>query len=435
MRILLLNEYFPPDTSATAKMAAAVVNELARYHQVTVVCGRPSYDPSQRHPFYFLRRERRDNVVVERVGSTTFARHRMRHRLMNYLSYVMLSVPRALFIRTDVVLAMTDPPFEGIVGAFVAWLKRRPFVYNIRDLYPEMAISGDIVRPARWLEVWERLHRWALGRAVRVVVLGEDAEARIRAKRIDPGRIVVVRDGAERPSAIPAPNHPLTREVRSGYPFVVLHAGNLGFYGAWDTIVKAAQSLNGDGIGFVFVGDGAMKPEIEASAKGCKAIRFLPFRPPNEVPYVLAAGDLHLLTIRRGLEGVVVPSKLYPILAAGRPVLALASEESDAARIIRRSGCGVIADPDDPTSIASLVRELSRNPQQVAAMSARARAVATEFSFEKELRRFVHVVEATAPFEGNPFKNRETVHEASNSNFGHRRRWFHRPPSGQPSKS
>ena len=396
MRILLLNEYFPPDTSATAKMAAMVVAELAKHHEVTVLCGRPSYDPSERHPLYMWRRERVGDIVVERVGSTTYARHRMRQRIFNYLSYVMMSVPRALFIRADVVLAMTDPPFEGIVGAFVARLKQLPFVYNIRDLYPEMAISGEIVRPARWLKVWERLHRWALGRAVRVVVLGDDTEARIKAKGVDPESIVVVRDGTDMPATVPTANHPVTREVRSGYPFVVLHAGNLGFYGAWDTIVKAAQSLNGDGIGFVFVGEGAMKTRIEASASGCKAIRFLPFRPADEVPHVLAAGDLHVVTIRRGLEGVVVPSKLYSILAAGRPVLALAAEESDAARIVRRSGCGVVADPDDPTSLAKLVRDLARDPQRVAEMSARARTVAAEFSLEKELRRFVRVVEDAA---------------------------------------
>jgi glycosyltransferase involved in cell wall biosynthesis len=397
VRILLLNEYFPPDTSATAKMAAAVVNELAKRHEVTVLCGRPSYDPSERHPFYVWRRERVGDVVVERVGSTAYARHRMRQRVFNYLSYVIMSVPRALFIRTDVVLAMTDPPFQGIVGAFVALLKRRPFVYNIRDLYPDMAISGEIVRPAHWLKLWERLHRWALGRAARVVVLGEDTEARIREKRVKPARIVVVRDGADIPATLSAESHPVTSEIRSGYPFVVLHAGNLGFYGAWDTIVRAAQSLNGDGIGFVFVGGGAMKTRIEASANGCKGIRFLPFRPADEVPYVLAAGDLHLVTIRRGLEGVVVPSKLYPILAAGRPVLALAAEESDAARIVRRSGCGVVADPDDPTSLVKLVRELARDPQQVAAMSARASAVAAEFSLKKELQRFVRVVEDAGP--------------------------------------
>ena len=400
MRILLLNEYFPPDTSATAKMASAVVDELAKHHQVTVLCGRPSYDPAQRHPLYLWRRESRGNTVVERVGSSTFERHRMRRRLFNYLSYVMLSIPRALFIDTDVVLAMTDPPFEGIIGAFVAWLKRRPFVYNIRDLYPEMAISGNIVKPARWLKVWEGLHRSALKRAARVVVLGEDTEARIRAKGIDSDRIVVVRDGAVQSSATLAADHPVTHEVRSGYPFVVLHAGNLGFYGAWNTIVTAAKSLNNEGIGFVFVGDGAMKSQIQASASGCKTVRFMPFRPTTEIPYVLAAGDIHLLTIRRGLEGVVVPSKLYPILAAGRPVFALAPEESDVARIIRRSGCGVVADPDDPASVVSLVRELARDPQRVKSMSTRARETAMEFSLEKELQRFVHVVEdATRVFD------------------------------------
>jgi len=393
MRVLLLNEYFPPDTSATAKMAEAVVDALAERHEVIVLCGRPSYDPSERHPLYLLHREKRGKILVERVGSTTFPRNRMLHRLSNYLSYVLLAVPRALMVRADVVLAMTDPPFEGIVGAFVAWLKRRPFVYNIRDLYPEMAIAGEIVRPARWVQIWEKLHRWALARAVRVIVLGEDTRERIIGKGIAPGRVVVVRDGAQMPQTMPNPDHPVAREVRSGYPFVVLHAGNLGFYGAWETVVKAARMVSGDGVGFVFVGDGAMRSRIETSANGCRAIRFLPFRPPDQVPYVLAAGDLHLVTIRRGLEGVVVPSKLYPILAAGRPVLALAPEESDVARVIRRSGCGVVANPDDPGSLVAAVQTLAHDPERVARMSACAMAIAPEFSLPSELQRFVETME------------------------------------------
>src|SRR5438128_7249889 len=108
-------------------MAEAVANALAEHHKVIVLCGRPSYDPSELHPFYFLRREKRGNVIVERVGSTSFPRHRMLRRVLNYLTYVALAVPRALMVRADVVLAMTDPPFAGIVGAFVAWLKGRPF--------------------------------------------------------------------------------------------------------------------------------------------------------------------------------------------------------------------------------------------------------------------------------------------------------------------
>jgi colanic acid biosynthesis glycosyl transferase WcaI len=396
VRILLLNEYFPPDTSATAKMAAGVVDVLGERHQVTVLCGRPSYDPSERHPFYFLRRENRGNIVVERVGSTTFPRHRMLRRVLNYLSYVSLAIPRSLVIHADVVVAMTDPPFEGIVGAFIAWLKRRPFVYNIRDLYPEMAISGEIVRPARWVRYWEKLHCWALSRAVRVIVLGEDTRERIIAKGIDADKIVVVRDGARMLKTIPDRDHPVAREVRGEYPFVVLHAGNLGFYGAWETVVKAGQMLNGDGIGFVFVGDGSLRSQLQLSANGCTAIRFLPFRPPDQIPHVLAAADLHLVTIRRGLEGVVVPSKLYPILAAGRPVLVLAPENCDAARLVRRYGCGIAANPDDPESLVSLVRELSRDPARVARMSARAAVIASEFSLQKGLGRFVEVVESTA---------------------------------------
>jgi len=396
MRILLLNEYFPPDTSATAYMAAVVVDALAEGHSVTVLCGRPSYDPSERHPFYLFRRDRRGQAVVERVGSTTFPRFRMRQRVWNYLSYVTLSIPRALVVRTDLVMAMTDPPFEGIVGAFVAWLKRKPFVYNIRDLYPEMALAGNIVRPSWWVRIWERLHRWALGRASRVIVLGEDTRERIIAKGIDPARVVVVRDGARTAKPVTAQDHPVIQEIRSGFPFVVLHAGNLGFYGAWETVVKAAEMLDHEEVGFVFVGEGALRSQVEAAARGIGKIRFLPFRPPDQVPYVLAAGDLHLVTIKRGLEGVVVPSKLYSILAAGRPVLALAPEGSDAARVVRRFGCGVVVDPDDPAAVAAVVQELAHDRKRLAQMAERALQAAADFSRDKELQLFRRVIEDVA---------------------------------------
>src|ERR1039457_6015206 len=112
MHILLLNEYYPPDTSATAKMAVQVAETLAQRHKVTVVAGRPSYDPDEFYPFKILRRDTRNNVIVERVGSTAYPRHVMRRRVANYLSYLALAVPRALAIRPDVILAMTDPRSE-----------------------------------------------------------------------------------------------------------------------------------------------------------------------------------------------------------------------------------------------------------------------------------------------------------------------------------
>jgi glycosyltransferase involved in cell wall biosynthesis len=177
---------------------------------------------------------------------------------------------------------------------------------------------------------------------------------------------------------------------------VLLHAGNLGFYGAWEALIGATRLLSGGDIGLVFVGDGAAKPRIEALASGCDRVRFLPFRPLAEVSYVLAAADIHVVTIRRGLEGVVVPSKLYPILAAGRPVLAVAPERSDVARIVTRHGCGLVASPDEPALVAESIQSLARDRVGLEQMAGRARAVAPEYERAKQLERFVRLIEQVA---------------------------------------
>jgi hypothetical protein len=201
MKILLLNLYYPPDTSATAKMAHTLVDTLSVHHNITVLCGRPSYDPTERRPWRPYQTERAGLVRILRAGSTDLPRFEMKKRVLNYLSYAALAVPRALFVRSDVVLAMTDPPFQGIVGALVANLKRKPYVYNIRDLYPDLAVGGSIVPPGLLAGVWERLHGWALSRAAQVIVLGEDMRDRILSKGIDPRRVVVVRDGTTFPAS------------------------------------------------------------------------------------------------------------------------------------------------------------------------------------------------------------------------------------------
>ena len=398
MHILLLNEYYPPDTSATAKMAAQVAEALAQRHRVTVVAGRPSYDPDARYPYALLRRDTRNKVTVECVGSTAYSRHQMRGRVSNYLSYLALAVPRALALRPDIILAMTDPPVAGIAGAFIARLAGRPFVYNIRDMYPDMALGGDIVRAGKWVARWEALHRRALKQAARVIVLGDDMRDRILAKGVAAERVVVVRDGAVIASAarMPERDDAIVREIRHGFPFVVLHAGNLGFYGAWDTLLRAAEILRNENTGFVFIGDGANRAALESAARDLPNVKFAPFRPVEQIAQVMVAGDVHIVTVKRGLEGVVVPSKLYSILAAGRPVLVVAPPESDAARIVVESGCGVAADPDDPAAVAAAIRELRAQPERLAAMARGARETAAKYARVNELERFVAIIESVA---------------------------------------
>ncbi len=393
MHVLVLNEYFPPDTSATAKNAELVVAALAEKHRVTVLCGRPSYDPTEHHPPYLIRREVTGNLAVERVGSTAFPRFRMKKRVSNYLTYLGLAVPRALTIQSDVVVAMTDPPIEGIAGAFVARLSGRPFVYNLRDMYPDMAVGGDIVRPGKWIERWERMHRKALRRAARVIVLGEDMRERIISKGVDPARITIVRDAVPFPDQLASADHPVVREIRNGFRFVLVHAGNLGFYGAWETLLRAAKLLEPEGVGLVFIGEGAMKAKVEAVAEGCTNIRFLPFRPASEIPYVMAAGDLHVITVKRGLEGVVVPSKVYNILAAGRPLLAVATNQTEVARFAERDGCGVAADPNNAEAVAEAVRGVMNDSKRLQEMSRRCRELAQSYDRVKQLEIFVQAIE------------------------------------------
>ena len=380
-------------------MAHTVVDTLSLTHQVTVLCGRPSYDPAERRPWRLYQSELVGLAHIVRAGSTAFPRFDMKKRVLNYLSYVALAVPRALFVKCDVVLSMTDPPFQGIVSAFVAMLKRKPFIYNIRDLYPDMALGGAIVAPGLLARIWEKLHRWALRRAALVIVLGEDMRARIIAKGVDASRVAVVRDGAEvlpPNTPLPAPDPEIVRAIRANFSFVLLHAGNLGFYGAWDTLLMAARKLASDGVGLVFVGDGAQRARVQAAAAGSDNIRFLDYFPSAKIPSVLAAADAHVITVKRALEGVVVPSKMYGILAAGKPIVAVATEKTDVVSLGIPQGFAVAADPDQPAELVTAVRVLSSDVNKLRTMGEAARAAAPAYDRVNELQKFVKLIESIA---------------------------------------
>ena len=394
LRILILNLYYPPDTGATATIIQEVAEALSHKHEVTVLAGRPSYEPEERHRYYLFQRERQGALSVERVGSTAFHRRRMGGRLANYLSYLALAFLRTITMRPkpDVVISMTDPPLAALVAALGKVLRRWGFVYNIRDLHPDMAIAAGVVRPGLLVKLWARLHTWALRQAELVVVLGEDMRRRVLEKGVDPTRAVVVRDGTP-PMEQADVEHPVVKELAGGFPFVLLHAGNLGYAGAWDTLIEAARSLDDEGVSLVFVGDGAARPGLMVKASGYHNVRFFPFRPASELPLVMAAGDLHVVTMRRGLEGLVVPSKLYTTLAAGRPILAVVPGESDVAKIVEEAECGFVADPDDPGAVTQAVRSAISSRELLSLMGQRAREIAPDFARSQQLQQFVSLME------------------------------------------
>jgi glycosyltransferase involved in cell wall biosynthesis len=216
---------------------------------------------------------------------------------------------------------------------------------------------------------------------------------------VDPARVLIVRDGTEiipPNSPLPVPDPEVVRAIRGSFRFVLVHAGNLGFYGAWNTLVTATSCLANEGVGLVFVGDGAQRSQIETAAGGSGNIRFLDFFPASKIPSVLAAADAHVITVKRGLEGVVVPSKMYGILAAGKPILAVAPKETDVVSLGVSRGFAVAADPDRPAELVSAVRALASDPARLKAMGEAARAAAPDYDRVKELQKFLEIIEQLA---------------------------------------
>lgn len=400
MRALLVNQYFPPDTSATAAMAMAAAQALVRRgHEVTAVAGRPSYNPTERRPWRAVDEEQvSSHLRVIRVGSTTGERSQMTARVANYLSYSALASAVGMARRADVVLAMTDPPFAGALGLLAAKTRARPLVYWVQDLHPDVSVAAGIIDEGAIVRTWRAVQRVALRKANVVVVLGDDMGDCVLRYGVEPSRVAVVRSGAPlgpEPQSMPSiADEPVVQTLRKDHQLLVVHAGNLGYAGAWQTVLDAAAMLSSEATGFAFVGSGAMRGELEARAAGLDHVAFHDYRPSSELPLVLAAGDLHLVSVRRGLEGLVVPSKLYGVLAAGRPVLALADERADVTRLVRKHGCGLVADPEDPGQLATALRWARANPGELAAMGQRARNAARSYEREVMLDRLVEIIES-----------------------------------------
>ncbi len=405
--MLLINQYYPPDTSATATVAAAIAQTLAGQSEVTVLAGRPSYAPTEEHGYYLTRSENADGVAVERVGSTGFDRSSPLGRLANYVTYLLLMLFRALTLspRPDVVVVMTDPPVVAIVAAVVCRIMGVPFVYTVQDLHPDMAVAAGIPIPKPMAGLWDRAHRWALLRARKVVVLGADMARRIEAKGVAPANVVVVRTGSV-PLPEPETDGSAIRSlIRDGFDFVALHAGNLGHSVDFAALADAARELD-PSIGIVMVGAGARREELQRSAADIPNLRFLDYFPAAELRHVLEAGDLHIVSIKPGLEGLVVPSKLYSSLSAGRPVLAAAPAGSDVAVIVGAEGCGVAVEPSDARGIADAISELARDPARLKAMGAASANASLKYARDRELAKLVALVEKAAET-GDSTKDRE----------------------------
>lgn len=379
MRILLLNQYFHPDVAASAQRMSELAEDLAAAHAVTVIVGRPSYDPAASGGDPGPTRR----VRVRRVWSTRFPRYRAWLRVMNYLSYLGASLGAAIFSRRpDVVVAGTDPPLAAWVGLVASRVHRVPFVHLLWDIQPHVAIAAGAIRESTMTRLMERGHRRALRGAVRVIVPTAAMGRTAIEHGARPQAVIEISHWEDTALVAPRPkDNPFSRAHGLVDRFVVMYSGNIGLTQQLDRYLDLARRLHDiPDLTFVLVGEGAGKRELEDRARAVAGapILVLPYQPREAMADSLASADVCLAPIGPGLTRFMLPSKVYTIMASGRPVLAAIDLDSDLAETITQLGCGRVIAPGDLDSAERELRWFHANPGARAEMGQRARRVAEE---------------------------------------------------------
>jgi glycosyltransferase involved in cell wall biosynthesis len=353
-RLLVLNQYYWPGVEATAHLLTELCEALASEFDITVVTGRL-------RDHALPGKTERNGVRIVRVHSTAFERAQLGRRGLNYVTYLLQSL-RAAFAtrRPDVVLCMTDPPIIGDVAHVVARRFRAPLVVISQDVFPEIAVELKRLESPVLIGALRMLIRWYLQRADRIVAIGETMRQRLVEKGALESRIDVIPNWVDTNRLTPElADNPWSRQHGLAGRFVVMHSGNIGYAQNLDALIRAGTFLRDlADLSIVLVGSGARQDEIEelAARLEVEAVRFLPYQERDVLPQSLSTANVHVIGLASGLSGYVVPSRLYGVLAVGRPVIVAADPESETAQVVERVGCGVVVAPGRPEVLAEAIR-------------------------------------------------------------------------------
>jgi putative colanic acid biosynthesis glycosyltransferase WcaI len=377
-RILVLNQYYWPGVEATAHLLTELCEALADDYDVEVVTGvlhGHEDDPRQSD---------HNGVRITRVASTSYERSELSRRAVNYLSYLASALQHALSgPPPDLVLCMTDPPIIGDLGVLVGKRVGAPVLVISQDVFPEIATELDRLRNPAVIGVLRSLVGAYLRRADRIVAIGETMRERLEAKGAPPERLRVIPNWVDTRAITPQPrDNAWAQQHDLVGRFVVMHSGNVGHAQDLESLVRSATFLRDrEDVTIVIAGFGARHAEMVALAERLEVrppVRFFPYQKRERLPHSLSSADLHVVGLAKGLAGYVVPSRLYGILSAGRPVIAAAEDSSESARLVREIGCGIVLPPGRPDLIARTIRSAADGELELEEMGRRGRAYVVE---------------------------------------------------------
>lgn len=389
-RVLLLTLVFAPDGVSTAVLMTELALELrALGHDVTVLTTTPHYnvepEARQRQPLV----KRWGNLLYQSDCQSIPVFHasipvkgsRVGARLLDYARFHVISTLAGLARlsgKYDVILAPSPPLTIGLSAWVLSRLRRVPFIYNVQEIYPDVAVSLGVLHNRTVIRAMEWVERFVYARAQRVVVISEWFRRRLLEKGVPDAKLQVIPNFVDTDFLQPgerknffSARHELDNR------FVVLYAGNIGLTQGFETIMDAARRLEiaVPEVCFVIVGDGTRRAWLEEqlSQRTTSNINLLPYQPRSSVPQIYATSDVCLVPLKRGTAQETFPSKIYSIMAAGRPVIASADPDSELTWVVERAECGWAVPPDDAEALATAIESAYQGRSDLVAMGLRGR--------------------------------------------------------------
>jgi colanic acid biosynthesis glycosyl transferase WcaI len=382
VKLVYVTPHFDPDVAPTGIIATRLATELAaRGHHIDVLTSLPWYRNHRIEPGYSGRLVRHEDKPWGRITRIhPFPAPDKTNILRRAAGFAGFSILAALQGArgedAHAVLAMSPPLTLGLTGWVVARARSAALVLNVQDVFPDIAVELGLLRRRRLIAAGRRLERWCYDHADAITVLSEDLRENVAVKTRSPVNVVPNFVDTEWIRPLDKENS-YRREFGLEGKTVVMYAGNVGLSQSLDIVLDAAAALAyEEDLVFVINGWGAARSGLERRAAGLANLRFVDMQPEDRLPEVLAAGDIHLVPLKRGLARSSVPSKMYSILAAARPFVAGVDEGSEVARVVDRSGAGIAVPPEDAEALAKAIRMLLDSPESAARMGAAGRRFA-----------------------------------------------------------
>jgi len=425
-RILFINQYYWPDCASTAQHLTDLAESMAaRGFECHVLSSRSRYQPGEPKP---PAHEIHEGVHVRRVPATSLGRRSTWARMTDYLSFYTGALLKALFLpRFYVVITLTTPPLIGLIGTLLKRLRGTRHVYWSMDLHPDASLALRRMSPHRLLgRLAYGLSGYVYRNADQVVVLGPYMADRIAQKQVPPGRIVTIPVWSRRDGTYPTPRaaNPFRKALALGDAFVAMYSGNLGLAHSFDEFLEAARRLRDrPDIVFLFVGGGPRLSEVKAAQErdGLTNVRLLDYVARDQLHKSLSLADVHLISMRPEMTGIVVPGKLYGAMAASRPAVFVGPEHCESADTIRSAGCGFAIRPGDVDGVIAALERLASDPSVGRRMGERGRS-ALIVHHEQRLccnrwyeliRELVARPDSESPGSGRTVRGRRAFHAAA----------------------